>query len=77
VRAYLRRRDVAAGVLQPSDTRSAADPYLGSATHWHVDAGGERFADGARSYEDPPPEAAALAGRVCFEGDGIAVRLDA
>lgn len=75
VRAYVARRDVAAGVLAPGDRRST-DPYLGTATHWHVEAGGERFADAARSYEQPLPEAAAIAGLVCFEGDGIAVEIE-
>jgi uncharacterized protein (DUF427 family) len=76
VRAYLPRRDVVAGHLQPSNTTSV-DPYIGAAIYWHVHAGGERFEDAAWSYELPRAEAMKIAGLVCFEGDGIVVELDA
>jgi uncharacterized protein (DUF427 family) len=75
VRAYLPRRDVTAGHLQPSTTTSV-DPYIGAAIYWHVHAGGERFDDAAWSYELPRAEAMKIAGLVCFEGDGIVVELD-
>jgi uncharacterized protein (DUF427 family) len=75
VRAYVSRHDVTAE-LQRSATR-AADPYLGNATYWHVGSGEQRFEDAAWSYERPRPEAMKLGGMVCFEGDGIAVELDA
>lgn len=51
------------------------DPYIGDATFWHVQAGGERFDDAARSHEQPRAEAAQIAGLVCFEGDGITVEV--
>jgi uncharacterized protein (DUF427 family) len=76
VRAYLPRRDVVAGHLQPSNTTSV-DPYIGAAIYWHVHAGGERFDDAAYSYELPRAEAMKIAGLVCFEGEGIVVELDA
>jgi uncharacterized protein (DUF427 family) len=75
VRAYVSRHDVTAA-LQRSATRRA-DPYLGTATYWHVGAGEARLEDAAWSYERPRPEAIKLGGMVCFEGDGIAVELDA
>jgi uncharacterized protein (DUF427 family) len=75
VRAYLPRRDVVAGHLQPSNTTSV-DPYIGAAIYWHVHAGGERLEDAAWSYELPRAEAMKIAGLVCYDGDGIVVELD-
>ncbi len=74
VRAYVPRGDLVAGHLAPSPTRSTS-PYMGDATHWHVQAGGERFPDAAWSYELPIAEAMKVAGYVCFEADGISVEL--
>ena len=75
VRAYLPRGDVVAGHLQPSNTRTT-DPYIGDAIHWHVHAGGERYADAARSYELPRAEAMKVAGLVCFSGTDLDVVVD-
>lgn len=72
VRAYIPRRDVVAGHLAPSPTRTSC-PYKGDATTWHVHAGGRRFPDAAWSYELPLAEAMKIAGHVCFAADGIAV----
>ncbi|MEY2514889.1 MAG: hypothetical protein QOJ89_2247 [bacterium] len=74
VRAYIPRGDLVAGHLAPSPTRTTS-PYMGDATYWHVQAGGQRFADAAWSYELPIAEAMKVAGYVCFEGDGINVQL--
>ncbi len=74
VRAYIPRGDLVAGHLAPSPTRTTS-PYMGDATYWHVQAGGERFPDAAWSYELPIAEAMKAAGYVCFEGDGIRVEL--
>ena len=74
VRAYVPRRDLVAGHLAPSPTRTTS-PYMGDAIYWHVQAGGEHFADAAWSYELPIAEAMKVAGYVCFEGDGISVEL--
>jgi uncharacterized protein (DUF427 family) len=75
VRAYLPRRDVTAGHLQPS-SKTSVDAYVGAAIYWHVHAGDQRFDDAAWSYELPRAEAMKIAGLVCFEGDGIVVELD-
>jgi uncharacterized protein (DUF427 family) len=75
VRVYVPRSDVVAGHLQPSHT-TTTDPYIGSAIHWHVHAGGERYEDAAWSYELPRAEAMKIAGLVCFEAEGITVELD-
>jgi len=75
VRAYVHRRDIVAGHLAPSPTRTTC-PYKGDAAHWHVHAGGETFRDAAWSYELPLAEAMKIAGHVCFAAEGITVALE-
>jgi uncharacterized protein (DUF427 family) len=69
-RAYIPRRDLVAGHLAPSPTRTRC-PYKGDATYWHVHAGGREFPDAAWSYELPLAEAMKIAGHVCFAAEGI------
>jgi uncharacterized protein (DUF427 family) len=74
VRAYVSRRDIVPGHMAPSRTRTTS-PYMGEATYWHVQAGGQTFDDAAWSYELPLAEAMKVAGHVCIEADGIDVEL--
>ena len=74
VRAYVPRRDIVSGHMAQSPTTSVC-PYKGEATHWHVQAGGQRFEDAAWSYELPIAEAMKIAGHVCIEAEGITVEL--
>jgi uncharacterized protein (DUF427 family) len=69
-RAYVARRDIVAGHLAPSPTRTTC-PYKGDATYWHVHADGRKFPDAAWSYELPSAEAMKIAGHVCFAAEGI------
>ncbi|MCB0989756.1 MAG: DUF427 domain-containing protein, partial [Acidimicrobiales bacterium] len=48
-------------------------PYKGAAVYWSVDADGRRFEDIVWSYESPIPEAADIAGLLCFydNKDGV------
>ena len=59
-RFYLPREDVSAE-LHPSARRTYC-PYKGEASYWSFDAGGRRRKDLAWSYEQPLPDAVAIAG---------------
>ena len=51
--------------LQPSDTHTVC-PWKGTASYFHVAAGGEVNRDAAWYYPEPKPAAAAVRGRVAF-----------
>jgi uncharacterized protein (DUF427 family) len=76
MRVYVPRADVAAGALAAAERRTVC-PYKGEATYWHVRANGSRAEHGAWSYEAPIAESSAIAGHVCFDGEGVEVELDA
>ena len=73
VRAYLPPGDVRVP-LQPSATRTRC-AYKGEATYWSVELDGRTIRDLAWTYEEPTPEAGALAGRVCFFDERVDVVL--
>jgi uncharacterized protein (DUF427 family) len=75
-RVYVPAGDVAPGVLTPSPKRTTC-PYKGEASYWHATVDGRRIEDAAWSYELPLAEAAAIAGHVCFDGEGAETELDA
>lgn len=75
VRWYIPREDVSAE-LEPSDTRSIC-PYKGFASYFTVAlADGERKEDLVWYYADPLPEAASIAGLVCFYSERVDLELD-
>ena len=51
--------------LQASDTHTTC-PWKGTASYFHVAAGGEVNRDAAWYYPEPKPAAAAVGGRVAF-----------
>ena len=51
--------------LEPSDTHTVCG-WKGTASYYHVTAGGNRNADAAWFYPDPKPEALSLKGRIAF-----------
>lgn len=72
-RWYIPRIDVDWAQLAPSGTTSGCQ-YKGLADWWHVrQAGTDRLADVAWSYERPVPEAGKLAGLVAFYAEHAAV----
>jgi uncharacterized protein (DUF427 family) len=73
-RFYLPREDVIPE-LHPSERRTYC-PYKGEASYWSVDAGGRRRVDLAWSYEQPLPDAGAIAGLVAFWDERVDVFLD-
>jgi uncharacterized protein (DUF427 family) len=74
-RLYVARDDVLAGALVPSPTTSVC-PYKGVASWWTVRVGDVETADAAWSYEKPTPEAARIAGLLCFDGARLTVTDD-
>jgi uncharacterized protein (DUF427 family) len=73
-RYYLPREDVAVP-LQPSATRSVC-PYKGEAAYFSPEVDGRVVPDLAWSYPDPLPDAAPLAGLVCFFDERLDVEVD-
>jgi uncharacterized protein (DUF427 family) len=69
---YFPVEDVAADVLQPSDTTSVC-PWKGTASYYDVVVDGERNADAAWYYPAPKAEAAEIKDRVAF-WKGVEVR---
>ena len=74
-RGYLPREDVRTDLLEPSATRSVC-AYKGVASYWSLRVGGERLEDVVWSYEDPQPEAQAIAGLMCFFDERVDVVVD-
>ena len=64
-RYYLPREDVRSDVLRATDTHSTC-PFKGQASYWSAVVGGQVHDDIVWSYESPIPEAAGIAGLMCF-----------
>ena len=64
-RYYLPREDVRTDLLQPTATQSTC-PYKGQAAYWSAEVGGQVHEDIVWSYDSPIPEAAGIAGLMCF-----------
>ena len=69
-RYYLPRGDVRTDLLRPTATRTTC-PFKGQASYWSAEAGGQLHEDIVWSYEDPIPEAAGIAGLMCFYNDRV------
>ena len=70
-RYYLPREDVRTELLRPTSTRTTC-PYKGEASYWSVEVGGQVHKDLVWSYEDPIPQAAGIAGLMCFYSERAA-----
>ncbi len=64
-RYYLPREDIRTDLLQPTSTESTC-PFKGQAAYWSAEVGGQVHPDIVWSYESPIPEAADIAGLMCF-----------
>jgi uncharacterized protein (DUF427 family) len=74
-RYYLPREDVRTELLRPTATQSTC-PYKGEASYWSAEIDGDVHEDLVWSYESPIPEAAGIAGLMCFwteRGAGVTV----
>jgi uncharacterized protein (DUF427 family) len=66
VRRYLPAEDVEPGALTRTE-KSTHCPFKGDATYWTVAVNGAQVENAAWSYEEPIPQAAPIAGHVCFD----------
>lgn len=71
-RYYIPHADVRSGVLAASATRTVC-PYKGEASYRNLRIGDNTIEDAAWVYLDPLPDAAKIAGLLCFHADGITV----
>lgn len=69
-RYYLPRADVRAGILRPSDLRTAC-PYKGAASYHAVEIGGEIHRDLVWYYPDPIAEVGRIEDRLCFFNEKV------
>jgi uncharacterized protein (DUF427 family) len=74
-RYYLPREDVRFDLLSPTGTHTTC-PFKGEANYWSAQAGGQLHEDVVWSYESPIPEAAGIAGLVCFYNDRVQLTVD-
>jgi uncharacterized protein (DUF427 family) len=74
-RYYLPADDVRTELLEPSDTRTRC-AYKGSASYWHVQAGGERHDDLAWTYREPDDDARDVGGLIAFFDERVDVDVD-
>jgi uncharacterized protein (DUF427 family) len=64
-RYYLPREDVRTQLLRRTASKTTC-PFKGEASYWSVEAGGRVHDDLVWSYENPIPQAADIAGLMCF-----------
>jgi uncharacterized protein (DUF427 family) len=62
---YIPMRDVRADLLAPSGSATAC-PHKGAARYWSIRTGDRLIEDAVWAYDDPLPQAAAIAGHVAF-----------
>jgi uncharacterized protein (DUF427 family) len=74
-RYYLPREDVRTDLLQATDLHTTC-PFKGEASYWSAEVGGQVFNDLVWSYEAPIPEAAQIAGLMCFYPDRVELTVD-
>jgi uncharacterized protein (DUF427 family) len=74
-RYYLPKLDVRTDLLFPTLTSSVC-PYKGTAEYWSVNVGGKSYVDIAWGYPSPVPEAAKIAGLVCFYNEKVDIEVD-
>jgi uncharacterized protein (DUF427 family) len=74
-RYYLSKLDVRLDLLTPTSTASVC-PYKGTAEYWSANVDGKPYVDIAWGYRSPVPEAAKIAGLVCFYNEKVDIEID-
>ncbi len=74
-RYYLPREDVRTDLLRATDLHTTC-PFKGEASYWSAEVGGEVYTDLVWSYETPIPQAAQVAGLMCFYPDRVELTVD-
>ena len=69
-RYYFPREDVRTDLLRPTAHHTTC-PFKGQAAYWSAEAGGKLHENLVWSYEAPIPEAAGIAGLMCFYNDRV------
>jgi uncharacterized protein (DUF427 family) len=74
-RYYLPREDVRTELLHATTTRTTC-PFKGEAEYWSADVAGAVHEDVVWSYPAPIPEAAGIAGLMCFYNERVDLTVD-
>ncbi len=74
-RYYLPKQDVRTELLRPTDHQTTC-PFKGQASYWSAEVGGEVHDDLVWSYETPIPNAAGIAGLMCFYNERVELTID-
>jgi uncharacterized protein (DUF427 family) len=74
-RFYIPADDVRTELLEPSEQRTRC-AYKGSASYWHVRAGGELHEDIAWTYPEPDDDALEVRDLVAFFNERVELELD-
>lgn len=74
-RYYLPRDDVRTDLLRATD-RQTNCPFKGDASYWSLEVGGVVHDNVVWSYETPIPEAAPIAGLLCFYNERVDLRVE-
>jgi uncharacterized protein (DUF427 family) len=74
-RYYLPREDVRTELLRPTSSETTC-PFKGQAAYWSVQVGQEVYDDLVWSYETPIPQAAGIAGLMCFYTERVNLTID-
>jgi uncharacterized protein (DUF427 family) len=74
-RYYLPREDVRTEFLLPTAHQTTC-PFKGQASYWSVRAGDAVHENLVWSYQTPIPEAAGIAGLMCFYNDRVELSIE-
>jgi uncharacterized protein (DUF427 family) len=74
-RYYLPREDVRTELLHATSTRTTC-PFKGEAEYWSAEVAGDVHEDVVWSYASPIPEAAGIAGLMCFYNERVDLTVD-
>ena len=74
-RYYLPPEDVRTELLRPTSSETTC-PFKGQASYWSVALGDEVHDDIVWSYQAPIPQAAGIAGLMCFYTEKVELTID-